>query len=37
MSLDQKAEFKNKVLNSNYREINLNFPFQVEFKILILL
>jgi hypothetical protein len=27
-SLNQKAEFKNKGLDSNYREINLDFLFQ---------
>jgi hypothetical protein len=28
MGLNQKTEFKNKVSNSNYREINLNFLFE---------
>jgi hypothetical protein len=28
MRLNQKAEFKNKVSDSNYREINLNFLFE---------
>jgi hypothetical protein len=34
MGLNQKTEFKNKVSDSNYREINLNFLFEWNSKFL---